>query len=316
VDVHLFALTDPSIYKRYDSWLTVMTFDVVWATPYFFVARSAKVRGLRSLFYATIEGKVWGLWMREWIVRDLEFIACSNYVKRKIAEVGGKVVAVVYHGIKPEEYEAARTLGASLRRRLGFTDKDFVVAYVAADYPRKGHDLFAEVCRIVAQRDPSIKFIIATKDDAISHYAGCNNVVALDWFGKVPRTDILAVYGACDLYAQASLAEGFGLPVLEALASGKPVVHADYEPLSEITTPETSFRVPVRAVIDYRDTGPTMGGIMYEHHIYDPSEFADVIIQAKEEVVCRRGELEELCKQRAKEFDARKTYSAFEVLLQ
>jgi len=315
VDIHLFAAADPSLFKKYDSWLTVMTFDVVWATPYFFVTRSAKTHGLRSLFYATIEGKPWGLWAREWIARDLEFVACSRYVKRKLSEAGAKVVAVVYHGIRPEEYEIAKSLGNIMRRKLGFSERDFVVAYVAADYPRKGHNLFAEVCRIVEQKDPSIKFVIATKADALEHYAGCGNVIALDWFGKAPRTDIIALYGACDLYAQASLAEGFGLPVLEALASGKPIIHPDYEPLSEITDADTSFRVPVKAVIDYRDTSPTMGGIMYEHHMYDPTEFADILLQAKEEVLRRREELEQICRARARLFDARRLYTRFEALL-
>jgi len=315
VDLLLFAAADPTIFEKYDSWLTVMTFDVVWAVPYFFVTRQARTHGVRALFYATIEGKPWGLWAREWIKRDLEFVACSQYVKRKLAEAGVKVIAVVPHGIRVEEYSLAQSLGRILRHKLGFTDEDFVVGYVAADYARKGHPLFAEVCKIVARKDKTVKFVVATKDDGLVAYSGCENVLALDWFGKAPRSDIIALYGACDLYAQPSLAEGFGLPVLEALASGKPVIHPDYEPLSEITDVNTSFRVPVKAVIDYRDTSPTMGGIMYEHHMYDPSEFADILLQAKEEVTKRRDELARLCRRRAETFEAEKVYARFEALL-
>ena len=315
VDIHLFASVDTTYYRRYDSWLTVMTFDVVWATPYFFITRQMRINGVRSLFYATIEGKPWGLWAREWIVRDLEYVACSQYVRKKLAEAGAKVVAVVPHGIKLEEYGLARSLGRAMRSKLGFSDNDFVVAYIAADYPRKGHPYFAEVCRIVAQKDSSIKFVVATKDDGLATYAGCENVITLDWFGKAPRSNIIALYGACDLYAQPSLAEGFGLPVLEALASGKPVIHPDYQPLSEITDANTSFRVPVRMVENHRGDESIMGGIMYEHHLYDPNEFADILIQAKEEVKRRRDELRELCMKRARAFDAWKVYPRFETLL-
>jgi len=315
VDLHLFAKVEPLFYEKYDSWLTVMTFDIVWAVPYFFITRQLKVNGVNALFYATIEGKVWGMWTREWVVRDLEFVACSQYVKRKLHEVGAKVVSVVPHGVKLKEYSLASPLGRIMRKRLGFSDNDFVVVYIAGDYPRKGHPLFAEVCRIVAQKDKSVKFVVATKDDALASYAGCENVVALDWFGKAPRSDIIALYGACDIYAQPSLAEGFGLPVLEALASGKPVIHPDYQPLSEITDKDTSFRVPVRMVEDHRGDVSTMGGIMYEHHLYDPSEFAEILLQAKEEVLKRRDELADLCRKRAQLFDAEKVYSKFEVLL-
>ena len=153
VDLHLFAKVEPLFYEKYDSWLTVMTFDIVWAVPYFFITRQLKVNGVNALFYATIEGKVWGMWTREWVVRDLEFVACSQYVKRKLHEVGAKVVSVVPHGVKLKEYSLASPLGRIMRKRLGFSDNDFVVVYIAGDYPRKGHPLFAEVCRIVAQKD-------------------------------------------------------------------------------------------------------------------------------------------------------------------
>jgi glycosyltransferase involved in cell wall biosynthesis len=104
--------------------------------------------------------------------------------------------------------------------------------------------------------------------------------------------------------------------VLEALACGKPVVHADYEPLSEITTPETSFRVPVIDVEYAHDAMHLRTGILYEHHLYDPSEFADAILQAKDEIRKRRGEPAQVCFERAKAFEKRKVYSDIARMLQ
>jgi len=110
-----------------------------------------------------------------------------------------------------------------------------------------------------------------------------------------------------DLYVQASLSEGFALPVLEALSAGKPVVHADYAPLNEVTTPKTSFRVRVVDTIYKRE----IGAIEYELHFYDPNEFADMIIYAKDQVLRSRVEYAHACVRRAKQFDARKTYKQF-----
>ena len=49
--------------------------------------------------------------------------------------------------------------------------------------------------------------------------------------GWVPRADLPALYGACELFCFPSLCEGFGLPILEALACGAPVVASNRVPL-------------------------------------------------------------------------------------
>jgi glycosyltransferase involved in cell wall biosynthesis len=50
--------------------------------------------------------------------------------------------------------------------------------------------------------------------------------------GYVWRRDLPALYHLCELFAFPSLAEGFGLPVMEALACGAPVVTSDRVPIA------------------------------------------------------------------------------------
>ena len=307
VRIILSANADPRLYKDIDMAITVMTFDPAWVIPYLFLARSLKVKGKISLFYTTIEGRVKRVHGDEWVYRDLSFIANSNYTKSKLEEVGAKVDAVIYHGINTAGIKAFRWKAKELRGKLGLNQDDFVVGYIAGGYLRKGHDLYAEAIKQALSKDPSIKFVVLTDEKGASHYSGVDNVIVIPDFGKLSQDTIYGLYHVFDLYAQASLSEGFGLPVLEALAAGKPVVHADYAPLNEITTPETSFRVKVAEVAYRRE----LGAIIYELHYYDPNEFAEMIIYAKDQVLSSRDELQHRCEERAKEFDAKKTYNKF-----
>ncbi|GIW04185.1 MAG: hypothetical protein KatS3mg059_0805 [Thermomicrobiales bacterium] len=54
------------------------------------------------------------------------------------------------------------------------------------------------------------------------------------FLGYVPASLLPALYAAADALAFPSLYEGFGLPVLEAMAAGTPVVAANRSALPEV----------------------------------------------------------------------------------
>jgi alpha-1,3-rhamnosyl/mannosyltransferase len=53
--------------------------------------------------------------------------------------------------------------------------------------------------------------------------------------GLIPQSDLPAFYSAAAAFVYPSLFEGFGLPVLEAMASGTPVVTSNRAALPELT---------------------------------------------------------------------------------
>ena len=57
---------------------------------------------------------------------------------------------------------------------------------------------------------------------------------AVRFLGYVPPADLPALYSAADLFVFPSLYEGFGLPALEALACGTPVVTSSVSALPEV----------------------------------------------------------------------------------
>ena len=65
------------------------------------------------------------------------------------------------------------------------------------------------------------------------------------FLGYVAEADLPGLYGAAELFAFPSLIEGFGLPPLEAMACGTPVVTSDAEALVE-TAGDAAEHVPAR----------------------------------------------------------------------
>ncbi len=71
--------------------------------------------------------------------------------------------------------------------------------------------------------------------EAIWASVQANNVAAhVKFTGYIPDEDMPALYSAADLFVYPSLYEGFGLPVLEAMACGTPVVTSNTSSLPEI----------------------------------------------------------------------------------
>jgi alpha-1,3-rhamnosyl/mannosyltransferase len=59
------------------------------------------------------------------------------------------------------------------------------------------------------------------------------NLQSIVWLGRVPEADLPALYAAAVAFVFPSLYEGFGLPVLEAMACGAPVICSDVSSLPE-----------------------------------------------------------------------------------
>ncbi len=70
--------------------------------------------------------------------------------------------------------------------------------------------------------------------------------------GRVPEADLPALYGGAQGVLFPSLYEGFGLPVLEAMACGAPVVYSDIPVLREVAGPG-GWPVPPHDVTAWAD---------------------------------------------------------------
>jgi glycosyltransferase involved in cell wall biosynthesis len=113
----------------------------------------------------------------------------------------------------------------------------------------------------------------------------------------LPLSEVARCYRECDLVVFASLKEGFGLPVIEGQATGRPVVTSDRAPLTDVAggaaclvdpLDESSIRMGISRVIEdaeYRD-GLVEAGFRNVRR-FEPRAVADQYLEVYAEVLGR-----------------------------
>jgi glycosyltransferase involved in cell wall biosynthesis len=96
------------------------------------------------------------------------------------------------------------------------------VLYVGAAERRKGFDVLLSAMEAVARERPDISLVATTRFDGWVMPAGVRAV----GLGHVDDATLAALYRGCAALAFPSRYEGFGLPVLEAMSYGAPVIAA------------------------------------------------------------------------------------------
>ena len=145
-------------------------------------------------------------------------------------------VVVVRHGIEPDLGTGSDDAG-ELRERFGLGDGP-VLVLPAMTHPHKGHRFLLEV---MAEHwtDPDLRLVLlgaagAAEDDvaaAIESLGLARRVVRTGRVGDADRDGLVRLAEALVFPSEY---EGFGAPVVEAMALGTPVICSDQPALSEV----------------------------------------------------------------------------------
>lgn len=142
--------------------------------------------------------------------------------------------SVVYNGPHPSctphpeasaDYEAARLLGPPR--------SSIDLLHVGSAIPRKRIDLLIRIMATLGRRARLVRVggVFAAEQAALARDLGVSNVVVLPF---VDRSTLAAIYRRSALLLLPSEREGFGLPLVEALSCGTPVVASDIPALREV----------------------------------------------------------------------------------
>jgi len=143
-------------------------------------------------------------------------------------------IRVVQHGVDlPAPPEPAAE--AERRARLGVGDG--YVLIVGRPRPHKGYAALVEAIAALPSDDRPVVVRVGRPDPRLPdghEAAAARGGVRLRALEGIDDDDLLALYRGATLVAVPSVVEGFGFPLLEALAAGAPVLCSDIQPLRSV----------------------------------------------------------------------------------
>lgn len=177
------------------------------------------------------------------IRRAKKVLTISEYSKRDIIETYGipeEKVVVTYDGVS-EEFKPLNNVGKKNKTTQKYgLDVPYFLA-VGELQPRKNLNRLVMAYERLRNARPEIKhkLVIAGKkawksDPVMDLVARSRWLEDIIFTGYVPADDLPALYASATAFVYPSIFEGFGLPPLEAMACGTPVITSNRTALPEV----------------------------------------------------------------------------------
>ncbi len=168
-------------------------------------------------------------------------VVISNKVKNDVARhyrIASDHITVAYPGVDTGRFRP-RSAEELIEVKKKYSLPERYILYAAASLPHKNHARLLEAYRLVRREAGDVGLVLTGARDyggesiveKIKELGLEKDVVFLGW---LPFDDVPLLYCASDVFVYPSLHEGFGMPIIEAMACKVPVVSSSIEPLEEI----------------------------------------------------------------------------------
>jgi alpha-1,3-rhamnosyl/mannosyltransferase len=168
-------------------------------------------------------------------------VTLTEFTKRDLEErldVAPERVVVVPPGFDVPVGDVPADAEARVRAAYQLGDAPYFL-FPAKTWPHKNHEMLLRAFALVHRRRPDTMLVLTggeahreTRLRAVARELQVNDAVRRT--GRIPASDVDVLYRGAVALAFPSLYEGFGIPVLEAMSRGCPVLAADATALPEV----------------------------------------------------------------------------------
>ncbi len=176
---------------------------------------------------------------RRSLLKARQLVVPSEFTKREILScfrLDPEKILVCGHGLEEKFRRAGEADVLEWKRRKGLDGKT-VIGYLGALNKRRHIPVLVRAVGLLKDDIPEIVLVIIGKDVGSFSRQQTAQFLSPEWVHweeSLPEEDLPLFFSALNVFAFLSEYEGFGLPPLEALACGAPLVLLDRPPLREI----------------------------------------------------------------------------------
>ena len=190
---------------------------------------------------AALDRLIYRLWLPQAVKHAGAVITISQHSKRdleKYLKIPGRKISVIPEAAGPKFRLLDEAEIAPVLERAG-VQRPYIL-YVGSVEPRKNLLRLLDAYHELLKWSPRWQLVIVGarnywKSSPVVHKVEQLGLQAqVKFTGYIPDEDLPALYNGAELFCFPSLYEGFGLPVLEAMACGVPVVTSETSSLPEV----------------------------------------------------------------------------------
>jgi glycosyltransferase involved in cell wall biosynthesis len=163
----------------------------------------------------------------------------KNDILKFYPEVEPEKIEIIYHGYDEEVFYDRRDEVAEEKVKKEFGIKGDYILYTGGFHPKKNLEVLIESFNTVKKDHPEMKLVLVGEKawmwkDFYKKLEESPYRQDIIFTGRVKFNELGHLYRAAKIYVYPSLYDGFGITILEGMASGVPVISAHNSSLPEV----------------------------------------------------------------------------------